>query len=84
MWYNPNPSKLWLVIKPTGEKKSREVFGGTRINVRTDGRKYPGIESGCGKYAEELVSSWCADQLKFPSKIAKTEPQEAYVESNIK
>ena len=27
---------------------------------------------------EELVSSWC-DQLKFLSKIAKTEPQAAHV-----
>ena len=34
-------------------------------------------ESGCGKYAEELVSSWC-DQLKVLLKITKTEPQTAY------
>ena len=63
--------------KPTGEEKAREVVGGTSINIRTDGRKYPESESGCGKYAEELVSSWC-DQLKFLSKIAKTEPQAAF------
>ena len=44
----------------------------TSINIRTDGRKYAGSESGRGKYVEELVSSWC-DQLKFLSKIAKTE-----------
>ena len=44
----------------------------TSINIRTDGRKYAGSESGRGKYVAELVSSWC-DQLKFLSKIAKTE-----------
>ena len=36
--YNPNASKSWLVIKLTGEEKAREVFGGTSINNRTDGR----------------------------------------------
>lgn len=61
MWYNPNASKSWLVIQPIGEERAREVIGGTSINIRTDGRKYPGgyigSESGFGKYAEELVSS---------------------------
>ena len=38
MGYDPNASKSWLVIKLTGEEKAREVFGGTSINNRTDGR----------------------------------------------
>lgn len=76
--YNSNPSKSWLVVKLTVEDKAREIFVGISINVTTDGRKYLsgyiGSERGCGKYAEELVSSWC-DQLKVLSKIAKIEPQ---------
>ena len=79
--HNPNASKSWLVLKPTSEEKAREIFGRTNINITTDARKdlvgYIGSESGCGKYAEELVSSWC-DQLKVLSKIAKTELQTAY------
>ena len=79
--YNPNPLKSWLVVKPTVEEKAREIFGGTNINITIDGRKYLGgyigSESGRGKYAEDLVSSWC-NQLKVLSKIAKTEPQAAY------
>ena len=74
--HNPNASKSWLVLKPTSEEKAREIFGRTNINIATDARKdlvgYIGSESGCGKYAEELVSSWCK-QLKVLSKIAKTE-----------
>ena len=81
MIYNPNPSKSWLVVKRTVEEKAREIFGGISINITTDGRKYLGgyigSESGCGKYAEELVSSWC-DQLKVLPKIAETERQAAY------
>ena len=79
--YNPNALKSWLLVKPTTEEKAREMFGGTSINITADGRKYIGSyigsESGCGKYAEELVSSWC-NQLKVLSKIAKTELQAAY------
>ena len=79
--YNPNPSNSWLIVKPTVEEKAREVFGGISINITTGGRKYIGgyigSESECGKYAEELISSWC-DQLKVLSKIAKTQPQAAY------
>ena len=81
MIYNLNPSKAWLVVKRTVEEKAREIFGGISINITTDRRKYLGgyigSESGCNKYAEELVSSWC-DQLKVTSKIAKTERQAAY------
>ena len=60
---------------------AREVFEGTNINITEEGRKYLGgfigSESGSGKYAEELVSSWCK-QLEVLSKIAKTEPQAAF------
>ena len=80
--YNPNTSTSWLVVKPQAEEKAREIFGGTSIDITTEGRKYlggyTGSESGCRKYAEELVSSWC-DQLTVLSKIAKMELQAAYV-----
>ena len=59
--YNPNVSKLWLLVKPTAEEKARDIFGGSKINITTDGRKYLGFyigsESGCGKYAEEFSIS---------------------------
>ena len=73
--YNPNASKSWLVVKPQAEQKAWEIFGGTSINVTTEGRKSLGgfieSESGYGKYAEELVSLWCF-QLTVMWKIAKT------------
>ena len=31
--YNPNPSKLWLVVKPTVDEKAQEIFGGISINI---------------------------------------------------
>ena len=59
--YNSNPSKWWLVVKPTVEDKAREIFGGISINVTIDGRKYLsgyiGSKRRCGRYAEELVNS---------------------------
>ena len=80
--YNRNTSTSWLVVKPQAEEKAQKIFGGTSIDITTEGRKYlggyTGSESGCRKYAEELVSSWC-DQLTVLSKIAKMEPQAAYV-----
>ena len=79
--YNLNAARSWLVVKPHTEVCAWEVFERTNINITTEGRKYLGgfigSESGSGKYAEELVSSWCG-QLKVLSKIAKTEPQAAY------
>ena len=79
--YNPNASKSWLIVKPEVQTKAQEIFGGTKINITTEKRKYLGgyigSEDGWDEYADELVNSWCG-QLMVLSKIARTEPQAAY------
>ena len=79
--YFPKASKSWLVVKEEKYEEAKQIFGETRINITTEGRKYlggyVGTTEGAESYVQELLDDWIK-QLQELTKIAKSEPQAAY------
>ena len=79
--YFPNPQKSWLIVK---EQHSDLVkaFEDTSIKITYDGQRHLGAVIGDAKFKEEYISEkvriW-VEELNLLSKIAKSQPQAAYV-----
>lgn len=43
--YYPNSKKCWPVVKPEKEGRTKEMFGGTGLNITTEGRKHRGTQT---------------------------------------
>ena len=48
--YYPKPTKTWLVVKPCASEKVESVFFGTKIKVKTEGRRYLGGSLGTQRF----------------------------------
>jgi hypothetical protein len=79
--YFPEPSKSWLVVKPTLEHKAKQIFAGTGVKITTEGRKYLGSPIGTKEFVKsfvaEMVSDW-EKELVDLTQISKKEPQVCY------
>uniref|UniRef100_A0A1X7TMQ9 Reverse transcriptase domain-containing protein n=1 Tax=Amphimedon queenslandica TaxID=400682 RepID=A0A1X7TMQ9_AMPQE len=79
--YNVNPSKSWLLVKPSVLGRARLIFGDTSINLTTNGYKYLGSPIRSHKFVHDCirttVSEWVI-QLESLSSIAQTQPHAAY------
>ena len=68
-------------MKEEKYENAKQIFGETRINITTEGRKYlggyVGTTEGAESYVQELLDDWIK-QLQELTKIAKSEPQAAY------
>ena len=77
--YFPEPSKTWLITKPSYFETAKVMFPDIKITV--EGHKYLGsfIGSDEGKctFVENEVKEWITD-IKELARIAKSEPQLAY------
>ena len=79
--YHPNPAKTVLLVKPEHFDRAQQLFGGTGVQIRTDGCRYLGgtlgsvdfrrcfLEAAIGKWEQEL-SRLCT--------LAATQPHAAY------
>ena len=80
--YYPEPTKTWLVVKSCASEKIESVFFGTKIKIKTEGRRYLGGSVGTQNF-EELyikpkVHEWIS-QSELMSKIPAIEPQSTYL-----
>ena len=79
--YFVNPSKSWLLVKPSVLDRARLVFGDTSINLTTTGYKYLGSPIGSIEFVHDCicttVNEWVI-QLESLSSIAQTQPHAAY------
>lgn len=79
--YFPNAKKCWLITKPERENAARNVFGETKINITSEGRKHLGAVLGSKsfleEYVEEKVSNWINQVTKL-AEFALTQPQASY------
>ena len=79
--YYPNPSKTLLVVKPARVSEAREVFDGTGIQIRTEGREYLGGYVGqkepAEEYMQEKIKEWIKEVERL-AKFAKSHPHAAF------
>ena len=82
--YHVNPLKLWLVTKPQHLETAKTTFGGTNMNITTEGRPHLGAPLGTQKFAQqfvtEKVTQWC-EELEKLATFADTQPHAAYTAS---
>ena len=50
--YYPNASKSWLVLKDEPAALASSIFGGTDINLTTEGHRYLGSVIGSSKFVD--------------------------------
>ena len=79
--YYPNAPKTWLILKsPELRERAEELFGGSGVNITTDGKRHIGAALGTQEFKEayvmKKVQKWKSD-VKELSAIAKEEPQAA-------
>lgn len=79
--YFPNGSKTWLLVKEKYHQQAQQLFGGTNINITTEGRRLLGAAIGDAAfvtgYINRLVSN-ITRRVGVLAKIAKAHPQAAY------
>ena len=79
--YYPQPTKTWLIVKPSLREKAKQIFLDTDVMITTEGQKHLGAVIGTKqfkvKYIEEKIETWIKEIVTL-SKIAKFAPQEAY------
>ena len=79
--YFPNPAKTWLVVKEEHLEAAQNTFGGSGIQLTTQGRQYLGAPIGSMEFVDlsvkKKVDAWVAEVEKLAS-IAKTHPHAAY------
>ena len=77
--YFPNPA--WLVVKEEHLEAAQNTFGGSSIQITTQGWQYLGVPTGSKELVDQSVikkvDAWVADVEKLAS-IAKTHPHAAY------
>ena len=59
--YFPNSAKTWLIVHQDHLEKARSLFGNTRVQISTDGRRElgaPGSISFVERYVSEKVEAW--------------------------
>ena len=63
------------------EQDARLIFGDTKINITTEGKRHLGAALGSTAFKEQYVSDkveeWC-EELEILSTVAQTEPHAAY------
>ena len=79
--YFANPSKSWLLVKPSLLATAKSLFADTNINITSNSCRYLGSPIGSDEFVNEYtintVSEW-VNQLDKLSTIAKTQPDAAY------
>ena len=79
--YFPQPSKSWLIVKETKLAEATEVFGGTMIQISTEGERHLGAVIGTDEnkrnFIKEKINKW-KDEITLLAEIAATYPQSAY------
>ena len=67
--YFPNPAKTWLVVKEEHLEAAQNTFGGSGIQITTQGQQYLGAPIGCKEFADQSVKkkvdAWVADVEKL-------------------
>ena len=79
--YFPESSKSWLIVKDTAVTIAAEVFGDTKINITSEGRRFLGGMLGSERFKELYVKQKVNefnDLLISLSEIALHQPQAAY------
>ena len=60
--YYPQPTKSWLIVKENKLEEAVWVFGGTNIQIYTEGKKHLGAAIGPKenkkKYINDKISKW--------------------------
>ena len=79
--YHPEPSKCWVIVKPSRKDIALKTFGNTGINITEDGKRHleaviDPIEY-CENYVTQKVNTWL-DELNMLCDIVRIEPQAAY------
>ena len=79
--YFANPSKSWLLVKPSLLVTAKSLFTDTNINITSNGCRYLGSPIGSDEFVSgyilNTISEW-VNQLEKLSTIAKTQPHAAY------
>ena len=80
--YFPNAKKCWLITKSEKEERAKTMFGGTAINISTEGHQHLGALLGSRKhledYVEEKVEDWISQIVRL-AEFAQSHPQASYV-----
>ena len=74
--YFPNAKKCWLITKSEKEERAKTMFGGTAINISTEGHQHLGALLGSRKhledYVEEKVEDWISQIVRRPFEASRT------------
>ena len=74
--YFANPSKSWLLIKPSVLDTAKSIFADTSINITSDGCRYLGSPIGSEEFTHNYISSTVTEwvnQLDRLTSIAQTQ-----------
>ena len=79
--YYPQPIKSWLIVKENKLEEAVRVFGGTNIQISTEGKQHLGAvietEENKKNYINDKIGEWTKD-INMLIDIAITHPQAAY------
>ena len=79
--YTPNAKKSWLIVKEEALHQAKMVFSESGINITAQGKQHLGAPLGTNAFIQSFVESkvvgW-VEEIKWPSRIARTQPQAAY------
>ena len=78
--YYPQPTKSWLLVKQNKLEEAVRVFGGTNIQIFTEGKRHLGAVIGTEvnkkNYINDKLSEW-TKEINMLTDIATTHPQAA-------
>ena len=74
-------TKSWLIFKENKLKEAVQVFGGTNVQISTEGKRHLGAVTGTEEnkknYINDKISEW-TKEINMLANIATTHPQAAY------
>lgn len=76
-----NPSKSWLLVKPTVLDTAKSLFADTSTNITSDGCRYLGSPIGSKEFTLNFISNTVTEwinQLDRLTSIAQTQPHATY------
>ena len=79
--YYPQPTKSWLIVIENKLEEAVWVFGGTNIQIFTEGKRHLGAVIGTEEnkknYINDKIREW-TKEINMLADIATTHPQAAY------
>jgi hypothetical protein len=79
--YYPNPSKIWLVVKPELVNEAHQLFSHTNINITSEGRSYLGSPIVTMQFVNTSIQNKTSEWVSQPevlTSVASTQPQSAF------